>query len=281
MAMPKATAFTDMEYRICVTARQLETGTTCWVAIGGPPLVALFLARRYYGRDIIYVTEDGSIDPTQEGYKPFLLGMTRTCYKALSWQDTAIVQYHSALGYFDYGVIDTAQVDEYGNINSTFSGGTHERPERRHGGAGGANELVSTCWRTILMANQRKWALPKRVDFITSPGYLDGPGARERAGLPAGTGPYRVVTDMAVFGFDEQTKRMKLLGIAAWTKLEDVLEQMGFEPLIADELLTIEPPDEEELTIMRTEIDPSGFISATRGNWIELEQRDDKWVRIT
>ena len=131
------------------------------------------------------------------------------------------------------------------------------------------------------MANQRKWALPKRVDFITSPGYLDGPGARERAGLPTGTGPYRVVTDSAVFGFDEQTKRMKLLGIAAWTKLEDVLEQMGFEPLIADELLTIEPPDEEELTIMRTEIDPSGFISATRGNWIELEQRDDKWVRIT
>lgn len=278
--MTKATAFTDMEQRICATARELETGKTCWVAIGGPPLVSLFLARRYYGRDIIYVTEDGSIDPSQVGYKPFLLGMTRTCYKALSWQDTAIVQYHSALGFFDYGVIDSSQVDEYGNINSTFSGGSYERPERRFGGAGGANELVSTCWRTIVMANQRKWALPRRVDFITSPGYLDGPDARERAGLPVGTGPYRVVTDQAVFGFDDETKRMKLLGIVAWANLEEVLAQMGFEPLIADELFTIEPPDDDELMILRTEIDPTGFIATTRGNWIQLEQKDGEWVRV-
>jgi glutaconate CoA-transferase subunit B len=176
--------------------------------------------------------------------------------------------FHCALGYYDYGVLDCLQVDMYGNINSSIIGGTYERPGRRFGGPGGANEIASMCWRTILMAEVEKRKYPKRVEFISSPGYLDGsPRARERAGLPANTGPYRVVSDKALFGFDETTHRMKLLAVAPWATVDEVLSNMGFEPLIAEPLGTMTPPTDEQLTLLRSEIDPEGRV-ISQGNWL-------------
>ena len=104
-----------------------------------------------------------------------------------------------------------------------------------------------------------------RVDFISSPGFLDGsPGARERAGLPRGTGPYRVVTSKALYGFDEATRRMKLLGVRDGLTVEAVVKEMEFEPLVADPMPTLESPTAEELRILREEIDPSGVVIGRR-----------------
>ncbi len=101
-----------------------------------------------------------------------------------------------------------------------------------------------------------------KVEFLTSPGYLTGPGAREKAGLPAGTGPYRVVTSKALFGFDEETKRMTLLAVLRGLDPEDVVKDMGFRPLMAKEIDEIHPPTDEELRLLREEIDPSRFLIA-------------------
>ena len=96
----------------------------------------------------------------------------------------------------------------------------------------------------------------QKVDFVTTPGYLTGPGAREAAGLPPGTGPYRVVTSLAVLGFHPETKRMMLLRLQPGVTVEQVKENTGFELLIAEHLEENEPPTAEELRILREEVDP-------------------------
>jgi glutaconate CoA-transferase subunit B len=134
--------------------------------------------------------------------------------------------------------------------------GPHEKPKVRLPGSGGANDVGSLCWRTIAIMKHEKKRFVERVDFITTPGYLDGPGARERAGLPAGTGPYRVVTDLALLGYDEATKRMMLLATHPRVTVERVLENTGFALIVPKEVAQSEPPSADELRVLRTEVDP-------------------------
>ena len=146
----------------------------------------------------------------------------------------------------------------YGNINSTVIG-DHDSPKVRLPGSGGANDFGSLSWRTIIIAKHDKAKLPKRVSFITTPGYIDGPGAREKAGLPPGTGPYRVITNLALMGFDEETCRMKLISVHPGVTVEKVIENTGFELIIPDDVPVSDPPTEEELALLK-EIDPDGII---------------------
>lgn len=270
--MSEVMNFTQTEQILCTTANLIEEDKAYWVAIGGPPLMAMMLARYTHTPNVFYVVEDGTVSPRPPAYVPFLTGASGAgSYRALAWKDMSTMGFHCALGYYDYGILDCLQVDMYGNINSTFIGGDYEHPKRRFGGPGGANEIASMCWRTIFMAEQEKRKYRKRVDFISSPGYLDGsPRAREKAGLPANTGPYRVVSDMAIFSFDEETRRMKLLAIAPWTTIDDVLNEMDFEPLVADPLGTVPPPTEEQLTVLRAQVDPEGRAIGA-GKWIEYK----------
>ncbi len=120
------------------------------------------------------------------------------------------------------------------------------------------------------MTRQQGRKFVKKLDFMSSPGYLDGsPGARERAGLPPETGPWRVVTEMAVFDFDEGTHKIRLQALAPWATVEDVVVEMEFEPLVAPTLEDIDVPSEEELAVLRAEVDPTG--RTVRGRWITVE----------
>jgi glutaconate CoA-transferase subunit B len=158
-------------------------------------------------------------------------------------------------GFIEYGFLGGAQIDPYGNLNSTVIG-DHARPKARLPGSGGANDVGSHCWRTIaIMQHDARRFVPK-VDFITTPGYLTGPGAREAAGLPPGTGPYRVVSSLALMGFDDATKRMKLLAVHPGVTVEQVIQNTGFELLLADRIEETPPPTAEELRLLREEIDP-------------------------
>ena len=275
--MSETRIFTDMEQIICTTARLMEEEKLYFVAIGGPPLVAVLLAKRLYTPAIAYVMEDGTIAPqVSMPAPPFLIAASGSSYRAVAWTDMNTVDFHAALGHIDYGVLAAVQVDEYGNFNSTFVGPAYERPARRFGGPGGANEIASLCWRTILTTRQQGRKFVRKLDYMSSPGFLDGSaGARERAGLPAETGPWRVVTEMAVFDFDEATRRMRLRGLAPWATVDDVLAQMEFEPLVAPKLETCALPSEEELAALRAEVDPTG--RTIRGRWLTVEQENGRF----
>ncbi len=268
-------SFTDIEATICHIARLIEEDKLYFVQMAGPPLMAMLLAKRTGKPDVGYVVEEGAVAPSPRFPLPrMMLGASRSHYRAVAWTSMNMVDAHAALGFMDYGLLAALQVDQFGNFNSSFIGGTYERPERRFGGPGGANEIASQCWRTVLMTKQQRRKFVNRLDFMSSPGYLDGSlGARERVGLPPNTGPYRVVTEEAMFDFDEETRRLRLIGLAPWTTGEAVLAKMEFEPLIADSLERLEPPSDEELNVIRTEIDPGG-LATSRGEWITIDRAE-------
>lgn len=266
--MTRAEAFSDREVEICTVARMIEAGRTYWVAGGGTPLFAVLLGQKLYAPDAQYVTEDGVIAP--EPLLPFDPMMTmvasRPVYRALAWGTMNTAGQHAQLGFMDYGILNTLQIDRHGNINSTLLGTPGENP-RRFGGPGGADTIAACCWRTIIMTDQDKRKFVKDVDFISSPGYLDGsPGARERWGLPRDTGPWRVVTPWAIYDYEE--RRLRLIARAPWVTVEEVLDECEWKPLVAAEVRVFDPPNEEELEVLRTRLDVRGQATDAAGSWI-------------
>lgn len=252
--------FTDTEFMICAAARLLEDRKTVFVGWGMPQLVAM-LSERLYTPQLVQIFEFGAVGPQSQ--TPFVrgtMGGPTNVYRSIQWSNMNWAFSYAGTGYVDYGMIGAAQVDGYGNVNSTLLGGTYERPGRRFPGSGGGNEVASLCWRTILVMKHEPRRFVERVDFITSPGYLTGPGAREKAGLPRDTGPWRVVTSKALFGFDEETKRLTLLGVLKGLSASDVVQGMECRPLAAKPVEELGPPTDDELRVLRQEIDPSGII---------------------
>jgi len=275
MSTPAAN-FNEREHVICQVARLVEERYIYWVGGGGEPLSAALLAKQVHAPNLQYLTEDGVVGP--EPLVPFDPLMTmiasRANYRALQWQTMNYAADIAHLGYVDYGILATLQVDRYGNVNSTVVGKYEGGEGRRFGGPGGADTIAALAWRTILVTDQQKRKFVERNDFISSPGFLDGPGARERAGLAPGTGPWRVYTPWAMFGYDTDCQLM-LQGISPFVTVDQVLEEMSFMPKIAPKLERLDVPTEEELLVLRTKIDVAGQVT-DRGRWIE--QRDGKYV---
>ena len=265
-------SFTDIEATICHVAHIIEEDKLYFVQMAGAPLMAVLLAKRLRTPAVGYVVEEGAVCPDPEFPLPrMMLGASRSHYRAVQWTGMNTVDAHAALGFMDYGLLAALQVDRFGNFNSTFIGGTYDQPERRFGGPGGANEIASQCWRTIIMTKLQRRKFVDKVDFVSSPGYLDGlPGARERVGLPPNTGPWRVITAEATFGFDADTRQMRLDAIAPWTSVDEVLVKMEFRPLVAAKVGQMDIPSEEELNLIRADIDPGG-LSTGRGEWMTID----------
>ena len=279
--MSETLTLTDVEATICTVSHLIEEDKLYFVQMAGPPLMAVLLAKRMRAPDVGYVVEEGAVAPSPTfPLWRMMLGASRSHYRSVAWTGMNVVDFHAALGYMDYGVLAAIQVDKYGNLNSTFIGGSYEKPERRFGGPGGGNEIASQCWRVVVMTKLEKRKFVEKLDFMSSPGYLDGGrDARERAGMPADTGPYLIITERAVFGFDEESHMMRLQAIAPWISLEEVLARMEFKPLIAEPLEELAPPTEAELAVLRAEIDPSGF-TLSRGEWLTVERDDSGAMRL-
>lgn len=251
-----ATAYSPTELMACVAARTLEDRKSVLVGTGLPVLAAI-LAQRTYAPGLLIVFEAGGIGP-QVPALPISVGQSATFYRASAASSMHDVMSACQAGYIDYGFLGGAMIDMYGNINTTVIG-TWEHPDVRLPGSGGANDVGSLCNRTIIIMKQDRRRFVERVDFITTPGYLDGPGGRERAGLPAGSGPYRVLTQLGVFEFDPETKRMHLIAVHPGISPEDVQEQCAFDLDIATGVETTQVPTPEERKILR-EIDMAGII---------------------
>lgn len=250
------TSYTAAELMACVAARLLEDRKSVFVGTG-LPMIATMLAQRTHAPNLLIIFEAGGIGP-QMPVLPISVGDSRTFHKAVAASSMHDVMSACQAGYVDYGFLGAAMIDMYGNINTTVIG-KWERPKVRLPGSGGANDIGSLCHRTIIIARQDKRRFAEKVDFITTPGYLIGPGARERAGLPEGTGPYRVITQLGVYGFAEKTKRLQLLAVHPCVTLDDIKANSSFEILISQEIGTTGPPTHEERRILH-EIDPTGMI---------------------
>jgi len=249
--------YNTMELMICAAARNLEDGAA--VAVGtGAPCAATMLAQKAHSPNLVIIFEAGGIAPLLPTM-PISVGDSRTYYKAVMASGMCEVMETIQRGMVDYCFLGGAQIDMYGNINSTVIGDWH-KPKVRFPGSGGANDFGSLAWRIMVITPQDARRFVEKVDFITTPGYLDGPGARERAGLPDNTGPYKVITNMAVMGYDPETKRMRAESIHKGFSFDDVQENTGFELLRAPEVVETPEPTAEELRILREEVDPNRYI---------------------
>jgi len=253
--------FTESEFMICQCARLMEDGKIVFIGYGMPQIAAI-LAQRLHAPRMVQVYEFGAIGSLPETpFVRFTMGGPRNCYKSLAWTNMNTIFAQAQLGMVDLGVLGATQIDQFGNINSTMLGADYTHPKKRFPGSGGANEVLTQCWRTVVVIMHERRRFVTKVDFVTSPGYLDGtPGARERAGLPRGTGPWRVVTSKALYGFDEQSKRMSLLGVLRGVSVAEVLKEMEFAPHVAEKVEALEPPTPEELAVLRNEIDPARAV---------------------
>ena len=245
-------AYNPTELLICTASRLMEDETTAFIGTG-IPMLAASLAQRRQAPNLVPIFEFGGMGAILEDL-PMAVGEARTFHKALHASGITDTMETAARGFVDYGFLGGAQIDPYGNLNSTVIG-PHDRPKVRLPGSGGANDVGSLCWRTIIIIRHSRRSFVPKVDFLTTPGYLSGPGAREEAGLPPGTGPLYVVSTLALMGFDDETKRMKLLKTQPGVSVADVIAETGFELIVPEGVEISEPPTPEELRILRDEVD--------------------------
>ncbi|NLA59672.1 MAG: 3-oxoacid CoA-transferase [Firmicutes bacterium] len=249
--------YNAMELMICLAARFLEDGKTVVVGTGAPCAAAM-LAQKTHAPNLTVFFEAGGIAPLLPTM-PISVGDSRTFHKAIMASSMIDVMDACQRGVVDYCFLGGAQIDMYGNINSTVIG-DFMKPRVRLPGSGGANDLASLTWRTMVITPHDKRRFVPKVDFITSPGYLTGKGAREVAGLPPGTGPYKIITNLCVMGFDEETCRMRVESLHTGVTKEEVVAATGFELIWPEHVLASGEPTEEELEILRNEVDPMKYI---------------------
>src|SRR5436305_12671195 len=229
-----------MELMISCASRLLENGRS--VAVGtGAPCAAAMLAQRTGAPNLTIVFEAGGVRP-QLPTMPISVGDSRTFYRGLMATSMADIMETCQRGLIDYTFLGGAQIDAYGNLNSTMIGNDYARPRVRLPGSGGANDLASFCRRILVVTHHDRRRFVQKLDFLTTPGYLTGPGAREASGLPPDTGPYRVITDLAVLGYHDETKRMEVLSLHPGVTPEQVRAATGFELAVADPLATTPAP---------------------------------------
>jgi len=224
------------------------------VAVGlGLPVVASFLAKQTHAPNMTMLFELGVIDP-EPVHAGVGLADPRVWHRAKvlsSFVDILGSILHK--GRVDVGFLGGLETDQYGNLNTTLVG--DPRGKFRHMvGSGGANDIASSAKRTIIIMRHDARKLKKTISFVTSPGYVTGGDSRAKAGLSGG--PSRVITDKAIFGFHPETKQMMVISIHPGNTIEDVVETMGFAPVVPKKVPFTEPPEKEQLRIIREVIDP-------------------------
>lgn len=253
--MPK---YNTMEIMICVAARELEDGATVGVGTGAPCAAAM-LAQKAHSPNLVIMFEAGGVSPILPEM-PISVGDSRTFFKAVMASSMCDIMDTCTRGLVDYTFLGGAQIDMYGNLNSTIIGEDYRKPKVRFPGSGGANDFASLCWRTMVMTLQDGRRFVEKVDFITTPGWLSGGDSRVNAGLPPGTGPYKIITNMGIMDFEPRSKRMRVVSVNPGYSFQHIQDNCGFELLQAKDIVQTEPPTEEELRILREEVDPYRYV---------------------
>jgi glutaconate CoA-transferase subunit B len=243
--------FSLKELMVCQAARQLRTGEVVFVGIGLPNL-ACNLARRLHAPKLVLIYESGAVgaDPQR---LPISIGDPSLVTDSLGvFSMFDVFSFYLQRGLIDVGFLQGVQIDRFGNLNTTVIG-DYQHPEVRLPGSGGACEIAILAKRILIIAPQSKRSFPERVDFITSPGFVDGPEGRSKLGLPGG-GPVMVITNMGCYGFADG--EMVLTSLHPGCTIEQVRENIGWDVRISSQLTTTEVPTDEELRIIR-DLDPA------------------------
>jgi glutaconate CoA-transferase subunit B len=229
-------------------ARRLGNGTVCFVGIGLPSKAAN-LARRTHAPGCVLIYESGTIGAKPE-HLPLSIGdgeLAETADSVVSVPE--IFGYWLQGGRIDVGFLGAAQIDRYGNLNSTVIG-DYETPKVRLPGGGGAPEIAAHCRETFVLLRQSPRTFVDRLDFRSTMGQGDGPGSRERLGY-RGAGVTVVVTDLGLLEPDPDTRELTLTHLSPGTTPEDARSATGWSLRIAESVTTLEPPTDTELGVLR------------------------------
>jgi glutaconate CoA-transferase, subunit B len=237
------------EMMTVAAARELHDGQVVFVGIDLPSRAAN-LARRLHAPGLVLVYESGTIDTRPEEL-PLSIGDGILVDSALSVVSVPeIFNYWLQPGRMDVGFLSGAQIDLFGNLNTTVIG-EYDEPEVRLPGSGGAPEISASCREVIVVMRHRRRAFVEHVDFVTSVGHGSGPTDRALLGL-RGAGPVRVITDLGVLEPDPETAQLRLTGLHPGVTVDEARAETGWPLEIADELVQTTPPTERELTTLRS-----------------------------
>jgi glutaconate CoA-transferase subunit B len=243
--------FTSAEMMIVASARQLAGERVCFVGVG-PPNIACNLAKRTVAPDIELLYEAG-VFGAEPARLPLSIGDPTLVSGSLQVTNMyELFAYFLERGHVDVGFLGGAQIDRFGNLNTTAIG-DYAKPKVRLPGSGGACEIAINAKKVFIIMPQTKRSFVEAIDFVTSPGHLSGGRPKEWQGQ----GPTVLVTGLGVYGFDE-TGEMTLESLHPGVTLEKVRESTGWDLKVANDLRETEPPSDEELRLMREELDPEG-----------------------
>jgi glutaconate CoA-transferase subunit B len=250
--------YTANEILTVLSARQLRDGQVVFAGVG-VPLLAATLAQRTRCPGLTILFEGGVIGAFVEpGKLPPSTNDQRCTKRANMVLGSAEVLLLLQRGYVDVGFMGGAQIDQFGNLNSSFIGDP-AHPKTRLPGTGGGNDISSLANMIVAMKHEKR-RFVEHVDFITSPGFISGGDSRAKSGLPTG-GMFRVVTELAVFSFEDAERRMKVAALNPGVSRDEVQDKTGFELIFDDDLAVTEPPSENELTTLRM-LDPERLFTA-------------------
>ncbi len=251
---PRPTGYSRQELMVIEAARHIRDGDVVFVGTG-LPLLATTLAQRTHAPHVVCVIESGVIAP-QVRPTPISVSDPKVMHRAVKLGTLRdVLGCLLQRGLVDLGFIGGAQIDRYGNINSTMIGSPGAM-RRRLPGSGGANDMATHCRRLLIITRHERRRFPERCDYITSPGFLDGPGARQRAGLNPEFA-VTVVTDLAVMENDPVTCVLRIAKLMPGITIDAVRAETGFQPGAAPDVHEVAAPAAEELRVLRDEVDPA------------------------
>ena len=247
--------YTSEEMMVVTASKFVDDYEIIFVGTG-MPIIAALLAQKTHAPHIGFIVETGPMAP-EVLPTPLSVSDPRLMYRAA--KHGSLLDVLGGLmqrGIADTGFLGGAQIDEFGNINSTIIGKDYYKPDIRLPGSGGACDIASHAKKLIMIMRHKKDRFPEKCDYITSPGYIDGPDGRVKAGLKSAYPEIIVVTNLNVMRIDPETGKLEVAMLMPGVTYEDVLANTGFKPALSKSLATPEEPKESELDLLRNVLDP-------------------------
>jgi glutaconate CoA-transferase subunit B len=246
------TNYDPTEIMAVLAARALKDGQVVFAG-AGVPIVSSLAAQKLHAPSLTILFEVGAVAPIVEiGRIPSSANESRSAYGSVMLPSTTETLLFCQRGFVDVGFLGGAQIDKYGNLNTSIIG-KWDHPKVRMPGSGGANDIASST-HFLIVTWHEKMRFVEKVDFITSPGYLQGGNSRSEAGLVGG-GPLQVITHLGILGFDPDLKEMVLTSVHPGVDPKEVKANTGWDLKVSPDLSVTVPPTEEELDLFRR-LDP-------------------------